>query len=219
VPQIQYTVQIATPVERVWAFVEHLPNWAPLMIGYQKLVEVNDRQSIWTLKGDVGMLAREVDLQADITVWEPLKRVEFTLTGLTEKLSGSGTFTLEPATGDKAGEAETPAEESPAAAAPTAPAPRRKRRRLREAFARFQARMMRRMMKRAEGADETVRAAAATIPSAAADSSGEGSLLTFELHLQPGGPMAPMLELLMAPMLEPAVSDLTTGIRAALEAG
>lgn len=215
-PQIQYTVQIATPVERVWAFVEHLPNWAPLMIGYQKVVEVNDRQSIWTLKGDVGMLAREVDLQADITVWEPLKRVEFTLTGLTEKLSGSGTFTLEPVTGDDAGMAETPAEESPAAAAP---APRRKRRGLREAFARFQAWMMRRMMKRAEGADETVRAAAATIAPAAADSGGQASLLTFELHVQPGGPMAPMLEVLMAPMLEPAVSDLTKGIRAALEAG
>ncbi|GGO18822.1 SRPBCC family protein [Microbispora bryophytorum] len=218
-PQIQYTVQIATPVERVWAFVEHLPNWAPLMVGYQKVVEVNDRQSIWTLKGDVGMLTREVDLQADITVWEPLKRVEFTLTGLTEKLSGSGSFTLEPVTGDDAGEAGTPAVESSAAAAPIAPAPRRKRRRLREAFARFQARMMRRMMKRADGADESVRAAAATIASAAADRSGEGSRLTFELHVQPGGPMAPMLELLMAPMLEPAVSDLTTGIRAALEAG
>ncbi|MFI7033734.1 SRPBCC family protein [Microbispora rosea] len=215
-PQIRYTVQIATPVERVWAFVEHLPNWAPLMIGYQKVVEVNDRQSIWTLKGDMGMLAREVDLQADITLWEPLKRVEFTLTGLTEKLSGSGSFTLEPATGNDAREAETPAEKSPA---PAAPAPRRKRRRLREAFARFQARMMRRMMKRAEGADEAVRAAAATIASAPADSSGAGSLLTFELQVQPGGPMAPMLEVLMAPMLEPAVSDLTKGIRAALEAG
>ncbi|MFI7042507.1 SRPBCC family protein [Microbispora rosea] len=215
-PQIRYTVQIATPVERVWAFVEHLPNWAPLMIGYQKVVEVNDRQSIWTLKGDMGMLAREVDLQADITLWEPLKRVEFTLTGLTEKLSGSGSFTLEPATGNDAGEAVTSAEESPASATP---APRRKRRRLREAFARFQARMMRRMMKRAEGADEAVRAAAATIASAPADNSGAGSLLTFELQVQPGGPMAPMLEVLMAPMLEPAVSDLTKGIRAALEAG
>lgn len=211
-PQIRYTVQIATPVERVWAFVEHLPNWAPLMIGYQKLVEVNDRQSIWTLKGDVGMLAREVDLQADITVWEPLKRVEFTLTGLTEKLTGSGTFTLEPATGDDAGEAETPAGKPPAATAPA-------RRGLREVFARFQAWMLRRMMKRAEGADEAVRAAAATIASAPAGSGGAGSLLTFELHVQPGGPMAPMLEVLMAPMLEPAVSDLTKGIRAALEAG
>ncbi|MEU8178033.1 SRPBCC family protein [Microbispora hainanensis] len=209
-PQIRYTVQIATPVERVWAFVEHLPNWAPLMIGYQKLVEVNDRQSIWTLKGDMGMLAREVDLQADITVWEPLKRVEFTLTGLTEKLTGSGTFTLEPATGGDIGEAVT--EESPAPAAPT-------RRGLREMFARFQAWMLRRMMKRAEGADEAVRAAAATIGSAPAGSGGAGSLLTFELQVQPGGPMAPMLEVLMAPMLEPAVSDLTKGIRAALEAG
>lgn len=203
-PQIQYSVQIATPVERVWAFVEHLPNWAPLLVGYQKLVEIDDRQSIWTLKGDMGILAREVDLRADITLWEPMKRVEFTLSGLTEKLSGSGSFTLAAATQG----AET-SDEPPAA-------PAKKRRRLRDAFARLRQRLMRGVMKRAAGSDEAVRAAAAALAPAAAQGGG-GSLLTFELDLRPGGPMAPMIELLMAPMLEPAVTDLTTGIRAALE--
>lgn len=205
-PQIQYTVKIDAPVERVWAFVEHLPNWAPLMIGYQKMEEVTDRRSVWTLRGDVGILAREVDLQADITVWDPLRRVEFTLTGLTEKLTGAGTFTLAPDTDDN-GESTAPA-----------PTPARKRGRLRDAFARLQERLLRKMMKRADGAAEAVRVAAASVaPADGAVHTGEGSLLTFDLSLEPGGPMAPMLDLLMAPMLKPAVMDLTSGIRAALE--
>ena len=203
-PQIEYAVRIDAPVERVWAFVEHLPNWAPLLIGYQKLVEVNDRQSIWTLKGDMGILAREVDLQADITVWEPLKRVEFTLTGLTEKLTGAGTFALAPATADDG------------AGGVATPAPARQRR-LGDLFARLKQRLLHKVMKRAEGADASVRAAADSLAPADASYAGEGSLLTFQLELKPGGPMAPMLELLMAPILEPAVKDLTTGIRTALE--
>ena len=93
-PEIEYSVQIAAPVEQVWAYVEILPNWAHLMIGFQKLDLVDDRRSIWTLRGNVGILSREVDIQADITLWEPLRRVEFEITGLTERISGEGSFTL-----------------------------------------------------------------------------------------------------------------------------
>jgi hypothetical protein len=41
--------------------------------------------------------------------------------------------------------------------------------------------------------------------------------MSFELRLTPGGPMAPMFELLMAPLLEPAAEDLAAGIRGVLE--
>jgi carbon monoxide dehydrogenase subunit G len=212
VPQIEYTVKIATPVERVWAFVEHLPNWAPLMVGYQKLEEVTDRQSVWTLKGDLGILAREVDLRADITTWKPNERVEFTLTGLTEALTGSGVFTLARAGAPGAqGDVSAPDD----AAAP--PAASRGPGGIRAWFIRLQQRVVRRAMKRAAGADEAVRAAATRLAPAGGQD-GETSVLTFQLDLKPGGAMAPMLELLMAPMLEPAVIDLSEGIRAALEA-
>jgi hypothetical protein len=51
------------------------------------------------------------------------------------------------------------------------------------------------------------------------ESSGTGSRsqLTFHLEVAPGGPMAPMIELLMSPLLEPAAEDLAVGIRKELE--
>jgi carbon monoxide dehydrogenase subunit G len=200
-PEIEHSVRIDAPVERVWAYVEKLPNWAPLMIGFQKLQLVDDRRSIWTVRGDVGILSREVDIQADITLWEPLQRVEFTVTGLTERLTGQGSFVLEPAgeQGPAAGSA------SPQAATPRVPLLRR----LRMAVARF---LLRRVM------SSPARRSAPAGPGPAA-AGGPGSVLTFRLRVSPGGPMAPMLELLMGPMLEPAAEDLAEGIRKALQEG
>jgi carbon monoxide dehydrogenase subunit G len=195
-------VQIGAPVERVWAYVEKLPNWAPFMVGFQKLQLVDDRRSIWTLRGDVGILSREVDIQADITLWEPLRRVEFTVTGLTERLTGAGSFVLEPAGG-----------QGPAAGSASPPAAARRiplLRRLRRAVARF---LLRRVM------SPPAQPPAPAAPGPPAAAGGPGAALTFHLKISPGGPMAPMLELLMAPMLEPAAEDLAEGIRKALQEG
>lgn len=200
-PEIEHTVQIGAPVERVWAYVEKLPNWAPFLVGFQKLQLVDDRRSIWTLRGDVGILSREVDIQADITLWEPLRRVEFTVTGLTERLTGAGSFVLEPA-----------CEQAPAAGSARPPAAVQRiplLRRLRTAVARF---LLRRVMTPA------AHPPAPAAPGTAA-AGGPRSALTFHLKISPGGPMAPMLELLMAPMLEPAAEDLAEGIRKALQEG
>jgi carbon monoxide dehydrogenase subunit G len=199
-PEIAHSVRIAAPVERVWAYVEELPNWAPLMIGFQKLELVDDRRSIWTLRGDVGILSREVDIQADITLWEPMRRVEFTVAGLTERITGEGSFTLDSAAG-------------PGAATPAAAARTGLLRRLRTAVVRF---MLRRVT--STPLRRPVAPAVPAVPAVPA-AGGPGSLLTFHLTVSPGGPMAPMLELLMAPMLEPAAEDLADGIRKALEEG
>jgi carbon monoxide dehydrogenase subunit G len=218
-PEIEYSVQIAAPVERVWAYVETLPNWAHLMVGFQKLELVDDRRSIWTLRGNVGILSREVDIQADITLWEPLRRVEFEITGLTERITGEGSFTLA-GVGDPGAALATTDEElaggQSAAVSGAEPAPLDRRpwyRRLRLAIARF---ILSRVMSRA-GDPSSPAAATDTATGIDPASAAGASQLTFRLKVTPGGPMAPMLELLMAPMLEPAAHDLGTGIRAALE--
>lgn len=199
-PETEYRAEIAAPVEAVWAFVEVLENWAPSMVGFEKLEVVDDRRSIWTLRGDVGVLSRAVDVQADITRWEPRRRVEFTVTGLTERLDGHGFFLLEPVEGGEGG---------PAAAADAAPRPRLATR-LRRAIARF---VLRRITRRR--ARPRPRPAP---PPAPALATGTRSRLTFKLEVRVGGPMAPMVELLMAPMLEPAAQDLADAIRRAVEA-
>lgn len=187
--EADYTLDVAASVDRVWRYVEVIPNWAPFMIGFQKVDLVDDRRSIWTLRGDVGVLAREVQLQADITAWEPPHRAEFTITGLTERITGTGWFTLAQATGEPA----------------TVPQRPPWWRRLRFALARA---LLRRVARRAPPAEA----------GGAATGGGQRSRLAFHLEVAPGGPMAPMVELLMRPLVEPAAQDFLREIQQAVAA-
>ncbi|MCW2572158.1 MAG: hypothetical protein JWO88_2216, partial [Frankiales bacterium] len=200
--------------------VENLNNWCHLMVGFQSLDIVTDRQSVWTLRGDVGILSREVKVQVDITEWLPLDRVEFTVLGITERLDGAGSFVLR-----RSRDADAPASAgSGHAAAEAVPVDRPSLlRRLRFALVR---RILKRVGRKAAGraASAAPSTATATGPSNVTTvlpprvGADEQSRLEFQLRVSPGGPMAPMLELLMAPMLEPAAQDLADGIRKAVEA-
>jgi hypothetical protein len=199
-PEVEHTVQVDAGVDEVWRYVENLENWAPFVIGFQQLQIVDDRRSVWTVRGDLGILSREVELQADITVWEPGDRVEFTITGLTERLDGDGHFLLRKA------DAAPPQEGMPSDNNSQAPKQRGWLRRLRASFARF---VLRQLTKRQMPPPAR--------PTRATTDQTDGSVLTFKLRIFPGGPMAPMLELLMGPMLEPAAEDLAAQIKGAVE--
>src|SRR5262249_50965991 len=67
-----------------------------------------------------------------------------------------------------------------------------------------------------QGATETSAASQGAAETGAAETGGK-SRLAFHLEVTPGGPMAPMIELLMSPLLEPAAEDLAVGIRKELE--
>ena len=243
--EASYTLEIDVGVDEVWEFVEVIPNWAHFLVGFRKLDLVDERRSVWTLRGDVGILARDVDLQVDITVWEPGERAEFTMTGLTERISGQGSFELSPAAGGvgSAGAgsvgagpgAEADASAQRPASPPEGSGPDGDRpsttgvrgllRRLRFAVA---GRLLRWLSRRAARAPQAGGPAQVARPEQAAGAAGSGvrrvappderSQLRFHLQLTPGGPMAPMLELLMTPMIEPAAEDFLRNIRQALEA-
>lgn len=195
--QIEYAVQVNAPIDRVWSFIEDFDNWAHFVIGYQKKQIIDDKRSIWTLRGDVGMLAREVDVQVDITDWVPGERVAFDITGLTERITGSGSMVMTPVlpgeevvsgvVGDKAGDPSW--------------------------GKRLQAKVARSVVDRIVKSGE----AAQTSDEQSVPYDGEASRLAGTLQLQPGGAMAPMIDMLMAPMLQPAAEDLVRGIRGALE--
>ena len=57
-PATSTTSTPSLPVGVIWDFVREMDHWAPLLTGYQKHEKQSDTESIWTLKGDVGMLAR-----------------------------------------------------------------------------------------------------------------------------------------------------------------
>jgi carbon monoxide dehydrogenase subunit G len=98
-PEVTYETTLNLPVTTVWDFVKDMNNWAPFLTGYQKHEILNDNDSIWTLKGDVGVLSRVVQLKAHVTEWAGPERVSFTLTGLNEEVEGGGTLVMSPHAG------------------------------------------------------------------------------------------------------------------------
>jgi carbon monoxide dehydrogenase subunit G len=85
---------IALDVPGVWAFLRDYANWASLFPGYQRHALVGPGVSRWTVKGDVGMFVRTVDLEVRIAEETARRRVRFTVEGVTENVTGEGLFEL-----------------------------------------------------------------------------------------------------------------------------
>jgi hypothetical protein len=188
-PEVEYSTSMALPTAVVWEFVKDMNNWAPMLTGYQKHEILDEKDSVWTLKGDVGILSRVVKLQAHITEWVDRERVAFTLTGLNEKVDGGGVLMMEEV-----------------ADGPAAPAPAPKRPWFGRRFLNWFAR---KMFKRKHG-DGPKRLAPPAKGAAAAK-------LTFTLRMDAGGPTGPLVNAMLGPALLPAAEDLANKIAAHLE--
>lgn len=189
-PEVEYATTAKLPVETIWDFVQEMDNWAPFVAGYQSHEKQGERDSVWVLKGDVGVLARTVQFAVHVDEWNGPSRVRFSLQGLNEPMQGSGTFVLE--------------RYEEAGAAPAVAAPRQGLlARLAAGIARFLYRLRHGSAQRAASAD--------------AGPAAGTSRLTFQLRIDPGGPMAPMVSALMKPLMQPAAEDLANQILATLE--
>jgi carbon monoxide dehydrogenase subunit G len=242
VAEAEYTTTTRIPIAAVWDFVQEMDNWGRFVTGYQKHEKQSDVDSTWTLKGDVGVLSRTLTFQVKILEWNGPSRVSFTLDGVNEPMHGEGTFTLETVAGadqlgdvaarlrlatrdtpddvaarsglatrdtpdDLAARSKLATRDDEVASALPVVAPRKNLLfRLFEAF-------WRRIL-RIAGGGAPARAAGATQAASAGDSM---TRLSFKLKLQPGGPMAPMVDAMIRPLLFPAAEDLANRILAQLE--
>jgi carbon monoxide dehydrogenase subunit G len=189
-PEVEYATTARLPVDAIWDFVREMDNWARFVTGYQSHEKEDEDDSVWVLKGDVGVLSRTLKFRVHVTEWAGPSRVRFELRGLNEPMQGEGEFRMEPY-------------EEPSAAA--SPAPERGLlARLFEPLFRLLLRLLRGRPARAAGADAGPGAGMAR--------------LTFRLRIDPGGPMAPMVSAMMTPALRPAAEDLANRIMAHLEA-
>ena len=188
----QHTHTLPTPLsaETVWEFVRDIDHWAPFLLGYQAHEKRSDRESVWTIKGDVGSLSRTVDFQVQITEWVEPERIRCTLEGIGEPMRGDGSFQIDVLDPSEA-----------AAAAPVAESPRP------SLFVRLWATLLRRLLGR--GSRESGSRAAIRTPAVR---------LTFHLGLTPGGAMAPMLDAMIKPVMVATAEELAQRIVAHLEA-
>lgn len=91
-PEAEHIVEVRAPQSKVWEFVSNMDKWAPLVPGYVSHEKKGEKESLWTLKGDVGILTKKVTFQINITEWTEPSKVAFTMKGVNENVSGKGYF-------------------------------------------------------------------------------------------------------------------------------
>ena len=188
--ETEYSTSTKLPILEIWDFVRDMDNWASFVTGYQGHEKHSDSESLWTVKGDVGVLARSVQFRVNIVEWAGPERVRFTLLGLNEQLEGEGEFSI------------VPFEDEQAATETPTPRPGLGRR-LVDAVVGFLYRMLHGRAERGAHADAGPGAGMAR--------------LTFRLRVDPGGPTAPMVDAMLKPALRPAAEDLANRIVTHLE--
>jgi carbon monoxide dehydrogenase subunit G len=207
-PEVRYTTMMRLPPEAIWDFVKDMNNWAPMLTGYQKHEILDEHHSRWTLKGDVGILARTVHLDVQITEWNGPKCVRFSLKGINEVVEGGGSFVAEPFSGSPE-DADTKAlgHDQPKAVSPAEGHPEKTRPGLLRRFVQW---IFRRIFTLLHGRVER--------PNAPTQGTiAQGTKLTFTLRMDAGGPTGPLVNAMLEPALLPAAEDLGAKIAAHLE--
>jgi carbon monoxide dehydrogenase subunit G len=94
-PAGTHSVNVPLSIETIWGFVQDMNNWAPLVPGYIEHEIINDRESTWAFKGDLGFMKKTVKLKIDIKEWNEPSGVIFDLTGISDNFKGGGYFKAE----------------------------------------------------------------------------------------------------------------------------
>lgn len=88
----KHNINVEAPIEHVWTFVSDMDKWAPLVPGYAGHKIINERQSTWKLKGEVGKMQKTICLDIDILEWQEPSTITFKLSGWKNTISGDGYF-------------------------------------------------------------------------------------------------------------------------------
>jgi carbon monoxide dehydrogenase subunit G len=192
--EAEYATTARLPREVIWDFVSDMDNFAPFFMGYQEHQQESETESVWLLKGDLGAMTRMLKFRVTIQEWNGPERVRFSLVGLNEQMSGEGSFEMTPY--ENAGDA--------AALLPAAPRKKNPIARALEAIFRFFFQLIRGRPQRAESAD-------------AGPAAGTTRIL-FRLKVDPGGPMAPMINAMIKPLMPSFAEDFAGKLVGHLEA-
>ncbi|MEH7108353.1 MULTISPECIES: SRPBCC family protein [Bacillaceae] len=91
-PSGTHHIELTLPIKVIWEFVKDMDNWAPLVPNYIQHEKVNESQSTWEFKNDLGIIKTKMSLLIDIIEWKEPTRVSFTLKSKSERFTGSGFF-------------------------------------------------------------------------------------------------------------------------------
>ncbi|MBM3132807.1 MAG: SRPBCC family protein [Chloroflexi bacterium] len=95
-PEVEHVEIVNAPISFVWDFVKDMGNWVQYLKGYQKHEVKNEKDSVWWIKGDVGIMARTVSFAVHIDEWLPEDRATFSMKGISEVMDGGGALIMGP---------------------------------------------------------------------------------------------------------------------------
>jgi len=101
--RVEYAKSVEVPLEVMWDFIKDFDNWAPMLKGYKNHNIINDKESIWEIRGEFGSFSRLTKFYTTITEWVQPNRVAFELKGVNEPVTGYGFVHLIPSNNGKAG--------------------------------------------------------------------------------------------------------------------
>ncbi|RKQ35679.1 CoxG family protein [Oceanobacillus halophilus] len=87
-----HQVELETPISTIWDFVSNMNNWAPLVPGYVDHKIIDERNSIWKIHGDIGVMQKTITLKIRITEWIEPETVVFHVTSSNDTCKGNGYF-------------------------------------------------------------------------------------------------------------------------------
>lgn len=191
-PEIEHTAVIRAPLDVVWNFCKDMDNWAPYFGGYQHHEILSDTESQWTVKGDIGILTRTVNMQVQIIEWKPEEKVVFILRGINEAMEGEGAVLMSSYSSDLS---------------PSVPLRRNWLWRLRDKIVRF----FYELVLGGGGVQKTA------VRNASNALNASDSQITIRLAVNALGVTSPMINAMIGPLLEPYAADVANKIAARIE--
>ncbi len=91
----KHIIELQVPIEKIWAYISEIDNWATSVPGYVSHEILNETQSTWAIKGDMGIIKKTAKIQVEITEWNEPKKVSFTFKSLSGDFAGNGHYKAE----------------------------------------------------------------------------------------------------------------------------
>ncbi|WP_203554010.1 SRPBCC family protein [Bacillus sp. B15-48] len=88
----KHTMDLQVSIHKMWTYISDINRWAPTIPGYVSHEIVNEKQSKWAIKGDLGLMKKTANLQVDIKQWEEPKKVSFDFKSLSGDFVGNGSY-------------------------------------------------------------------------------------------------------------------------------
>ncbi|MBQ0138877.1 MAG: SRPBCC family protein [Kurthia sp.] len=89
-----HQISLTLPQASVWAFIQDMDHWAPLIPGYLAHEMVSENEVTWVFEADLGFMKKPVKLKIDITERQEPTNIQFKLEGLSDNFTGGGHFDI-----------------------------------------------------------------------------------------------------------------------------